>query len=100
MKLYVNPGRAPDHQLLRDSADSVGKSVNLAPYVDEVLEQREIRRAFDQSPHIPIAATSTESMSRGELEADLLILGDAIALRAVDVFSKYSLLIPGRSKNP
>ena len=28
-------------------------------YVDEVLEQREIRRASDRAPHIPNAGTST-----------------------------------------
>ena len=39
-------------------------------------------------------------MFNGCLRLDLLFLGDIIALRVMDVFSKYSILARARSKNP
>ena len=35
-----------------------------------------------------------------KLQIDLLFLDDLVALHVMDMFSKYSLLIPVRSKNP
>ena len=74
--------------------------MNVATTADEVLGQCKVRRAFDKAPHAPIAGTPTASVSNEKLQADLLFPGDLIALRAMDVFSKYSLLIPVRSEGP
>ena len=68
--------------------------------VGEVLEQRGVRRIFDKALHVPIPGTPAASISSEELRVDLLFLDDIIALRAMHVFSKYSLLVPVRSKNP
>ena len=75
-------------KLKRVLVDSDGESANFAPYVDEVLVQRESCRVFDEAPHIPIAGTSVGPMSNGELQVDMASLGDAIALRAMDVFPR------------
>ena len=72
----------------------------MAPYADEVLELREIRRASATAQHIPIASTSAASMRNGKVRVDLLFSGDAMALRAVDDFSMRSLSIPVSSKYP
>ena len=74
--------------------------MHLVRFADEVAEQCEVCRAFDKAPRIPIAGTSTASAFNEKLQIDLLFLGDIIALRIMDMFSKYSLLIPARSKNP
>ena len=74
--------------------------MQLANYLGDVLEQRDLRRSFDAAPRAPVRGTSTVSMFDEKLQADLLCLGDLIALRVMGVFSKYSLLIPARSKGP
>ena len=61
--------------------------MHLANYVDEVWEQCDICRAFDQAQHVPIAGPATLSMLNGKLRTDLLFLDHAIALRAMDVSS-------------
>ena len=45
-----------------------------------------------------VEGTSTASMFNEKLQAALSFLADIVALRAIDVFSKHSLLIPARSK--
>ena len=47
-----------------------------------------------------MAGASAVAMLNGKLQADLLFLGDIIALHATDVFSKYPLIVPFRMKNP
>ena len=72
----------------------------MAHYVDAVLEHCEIRRAFDEAPHAPIAGISTASMFNGTAQADRLFLGDTIVLRAMDLFPKYPSLLLAQSENP
>ena len=74
--------------------------MHLGNCVGEVLEQREVCRAFAKAPRVPVAGTSTVSTSTGKSQLDLLFLDDSIALRDIDVLPKYSLLIPGRQKTP
>ena len=74
--------------------------MHLATCVDEVMAQCEICRTFDEAPHVPAAGTSTVAMFNAKLQVDLLFLDDIIALRIMDLFSKYSFLIPARAKNP
>ena len=69
-------------------------------YVDEVLGQCEICRAFDKAPHIPIVGTSTAPMFNEKVQVGLLIPGETFALHALDMCPKYSLLLPGRSATP
>ena len=49
---------------------------------------------------MPVAGASTAFMFNEKLQVDPLLFGDIIALRATGVFSKYSALMPVRSKNP
>ena len=68
--------------------------------MDEVVRECEIRRAFDAAPAIPVAGTSKVSSFNEKVQVDLLFLGDLIALHVLDVFPRYSLLVPVRPKNP
>ena len=84
MELRVNWGHASAHQLKRVSADSVGETMGLVPPVDEFSGRREFWRAFDKVSHIPIAGTSAIPTPNAKLKKDLLLLGGAIASRAMD----------------
>ena len=68
--------------------------------MDEVLAQCEVCTALGMAPHAPVAGASTVAMFHGKLRAGLLFLGAILALRVMDALSKYSLLIPFRTKNP
>ena len=59
--------------------------------MDGVFGQSEIYRAFDKAPHVPTAGASAASAFNGKLQADSLLLDDALALRAMDI------LIPVRA---
>ena len=74
--------------------------MHLLTCADEVLEQREGRRACGKAPHAPIAVASTVAMFSENLQVDLRVLDDIIAMQAMDVFAEYSLLVPVRTKNP
>ena len=74
--------------------------MHLPTCVDEVLKQREVCQAFGKAPHAPVAGIPTVNVFNEKLQADLLFLVDIIALRIMNVFSKYSLLIPVRTKSP
>ena len=67
---------------------------------DELLARCEACQAFEKAPHVPAAGTSAAAMFNEKLQADLLFLGDIIALHIMDVYSKYSPLIPARAENP
>ena len=67
---------------------------------DEGVVWREASRAFDEAPQAPIAGTSTVAVFNEKLQAVSFFLGDTIASHAMDVFPKYSTLIPVRTKNP
>ena len=56
-------------------------------------------RAFDVAPAIPASGASSASSFK-EVQVDLPFLGDIIALHVLDLFSRYFLLVPIRSKNP
>ena len=100
MKLHVNWGHASAQQLRRVSADSEDGNPRLVNFVGDVREHCETCRASGKAPHVPLAGTSTASMLNEKAQADLLFLGDIIALREMDKFPKYSLLLPVQSKNP
>ena len=74
--------------------------MHLLTYVREVAQEREICRSFDEAPHVPFARTQTVSTFNKEPQAHLLFLEGIIGLRAMDVFSEFSLLISARSGNP
>ena len=97
MKSHVSWGHASAHQFERVLVDSDGRDMHSVDCVDEVSERCDVRRSYEKAPHVPIAETSTVSMFNEKLRPDLAFLGDLIALHAVDVFSKFSLLIPVRS---
>ena len=59
--------------------------MHLLTCADEVLAQCEVCQAFEKASHIPAAGTSTAAMFNANLPADLLLLGDVIALHVMDV---------------
>ena len=72
----------------------------LIAHLDGVLGNCEVCRAFDKAPHLPVAGASSVSCFNERAQVDLLFLDDIIAVHAMDVFSKYPLLRPVKSKNP
>ena len=57
-------------------------------------------RAFDRAPHVPVTGSPKVSTFNEKLQVGLLFLHGIIVLRVTDVFSKYSLPMPVRPKNP
>ena len=55
-----------------------------------------IRRAFDVAPSTPVSGASFSEKA----QVDLPLPDDIIALRDLDLFPRYSLFVPVRSKNP
>ena len=97
MKLHANWGHAPAQQLngvLVDSDRELMGSINVA---EESPQQREVCCAYDKAPRRPIAGASRASSFSEKPHADLLFSEDAIASRAMDMYSKHSLPIPARS---
>ena len=99
-ELHVKWGRASAQQIKRVLVGAEGGISYLPLHVDEVRGHRDVGRAFDGAPHVPIVGTSTLSMSNEQVQDDLLFLDNIVALRVVDVPSMYSLFTPARSKNP
>ena len=54
----------------------------------------------DEAPRIPIAGASVVPTLNEKFQARPSFWGDAIAWRALEIFSGYSLLAPVRSTNP
>ena len=50
-------------------------------------------QAFAEALHLPGAGASPASPFNAKFQTDLLFLGDAIAIRAMDMSSEYSLLV-------
>ena len=96
----MNWGHASAQQLKRTMVEADGRAGSLVQYVDEVVRNCEVCRAFDMAPSIPIAGTSTVSAFNEKLQIDLLFLDEHIVLHVLDIFSRYSLMVPVRSKNP
>ena len=65
--------------------DSDWETTGSAKYADAESDQCEIRRAFDKAPNIPIAGTTTVTALNKKLQKSLLLLDDAVPLRAIDV---------------
>ena len=70
MKLRASRGHASSQQVKRFLVDSDEDNVQLLSYLDEVLEPYEVSRASAKAPRVPIAGTSTVSMSHEKLRAD------------------------------
>ena len=100
MKWHVNCEHALARQIKWVLADSDWEEMHLVNYVDELPEGCDVCRAFEQAAHVPFVGTHTVSMFSEKLRVDLLFLDHIIALRGMDVYSKYSLLAPLRLKNP
>ena len=79
---------------------SEGGNLHLLRQIGEVLGYCDFCRAFSRAPHVPIAGASTVSAFNAKLQVDIPPLGDIIALHVMDVFPKFPLLAPVRSKNP
>ena len=69
-------------------------------FADDVADHSDVCQAFGKAPHVPTAGAAAVSMFNGEVQVVLPFLADLIALHAMDVFPKYSLLLPVQSENP
>ena len=69
-KLHVSWGHGSAQQLRR-VLESDGDNLHLLTCVDEVLEQRDVCRAFDRAPNAPVARTPAVALSDENLQADL-----------------------------
>ena len=72
--------------------DSEGGNSHLANVADESLEHCEFCKAFNRAPYVPISGTLTVSVFYEKAQVDLPFLGDLIAMRAMDLFPRYSAL--------
>ena len=80
--------------------DSGGGNSYLVNFADDVLEHCDVRNACGKAPHLPIAGPSTVLMFNEMVKADLLLLDNQIALRAIDMFREYPLPLPVQPENP
>ena len=103
-----------------DSEDGNSHFVNFA---DGALDHCYVCMAFDTASHVPFAGTSAVLTFNGRAQAACVVgdrislqllrlldgnaahlhlpfLGDLISLRAMDMFSNYSLLLPVQPENP
>ena len=90
-KLHVNWGRASPQQLKRSMAEADGKASDLILLVGEFVGPLVRRRRFRarRPPRRPPPGA-----------ADLLFLDNLVVLHVIDLFSRYSLLAPVRTRNP
>ena len=92
MKSHVKWGYASAQQLKRELVDSERNNMHLLTCVHEVC------LACEKSPQLPAAGGSDVATFNEELQVDLLLFGDIIALHVMDVFSTCSALTPVHSK--
>ena len=90
-------GHSSATQIKRVLADSEGDAQSLIQHVDDVVSQRDARKASERAPRIPDSGTSSLSTFNERLQMDLLFLDDIITSHIMDVFSKYSILARARS---
>ena len=69
-----------------------GETHRLSDRMVKVLSQCEIYRASKTAPHLPQVGTSAASSYAEMPQVDLLFLGGATALHAMDMYDKYSLV--------
>ena len=88
MRLHVNRGHAAARQVIRLLVVFEGGARRFLRRVGRLLSQREARRAFDKTPHAPVARTSTVALSTEKLPVHLLFPEDIITAHVMDVLSK------------
>ena len=86
-ELHANGAHVSAQRVGRILVDSDGYARGLIDAAGEVIQQREVCRAFDTPSHVPIAGASTASPLYDEILAHLLFLAGAIALCAMDMYS-------------
>ena len=100
MEWRTNWGPELATQFERVSGGAEGDTPSLLQHVDEVVSKCDTCQAFEKALHIPITGTLTVSTLTERPQLDRPFLDDIIALRTMDVLSKYSLLTRVRSGNP
>ena len=91
LKLRPHWRRASARQFERVFSGWGGKYQELLDRLDEVVCQ-----AFEKAPHLPVAGTSSAMPLNEKLQVYLLVLDETVALRAMDMCSKYSVLVKMR----
>ena len=86
--MHVNLGHASAQQLKTVLVDSLVANTHLLNYVDEILGNCGVCRAFGKGPHVPIASTPAVSMINEKLQVGLFFLGDNSALYVMDASSE------------
>ena len=99
-RFHGNWAHASAQQLKRTTAEADWRANWLIPLAGDVVRECDICRAPDVAPAIPVVGTSPVSSFNERVQVDISFLGDLITLRVLDLFSRYPLLVPARSKNP
>ena len=74
--------------------------MQIANFVGGVRGRCDVCRSSDSALRVRAAGASIFSMFHERLQVDLSFLRDLLALHDMDVFSRYALLLPARSRNP
>ena len=80
--------------------DTGGADQRLPDAAGEVVSQCEVCQAFEKAPNFPAAGASPASPFNEKIQVGLLFVDAAIALRAMDSRSEYSLSVKACSENP
>ena len=83
----------------RISVDAQGAKHRLSDWVGGAASRCEVCQTSGKMPNLPVAGTSSAPSFDGT-QAGPLLLGNVIALRAMDVYPKYPLVARVGSKNP
>ena len=70
MNFNVNSDHASAQQLTRVLVDLDEEQMHLSNFADGATEHSDVRCAFDEAPHVPIAGTSTVSIFNENLQVD------------------------------
>ena len=87
MELRASRGHASEHWPKSALVVAGGDTPGLLECAGEVLPQCEVRQASVKAPNLLVAGTSSVSSFSEKLSADLLFLGDTVALNAMDAYS-------------
>ena len=82
---------------MRTESDGVGS--NVLKVGDLVVSKCDVCVAFDKAPHLLAAGTSLASAFNGKVQVDLPFLGNLITLRAMDLCSRFSMLVTASPRN-
>ena len=100
VKPHAKWGHASARQLRRVLVGLGEETVGSINVEDGAIPRCGVCRALDKTSNLPIAGTTSAPPLYEKLQVELPFLVGILALRAMDMYSKYSLLMPVRAGNP